>query len=105
MNQTQLSQSIEIQNLAKSPFLNVDLVWKDGHGSQNKVAIETKYIPHARVFEFLQGEQGDIRTIIEWNISKNFSLQQDVKNLTIKNHLKHIWYHFKTYKPYPLVIF
>jgi hypothetical protein len=38
----------------------VDLVWKDGfkHGGQNKVAIETTYIPHARVFEFLQGEQG-----------------------------------------------
>jgi len=25
-----LSQSIEIQNLAKSPFSNVDMVWKDG---------------------------------------------------------------------------
>jgi hypothetical protein len=27
-------------------------VWKDGfkHGGQNKVAIETAYIPHARVF-------------------------------------------------------
>jgi hypothetical protein len=34
MGQTPLSQSIEIQNLAKSHFLNVDLVWKDGfkHG-------------------------------------------------------------------------
>ncbi len=34
MGQTPLSQSIEIRNLAKSPFLNVDLVWKDGfrHG-------------------------------------------------------------------------
>jgi hypothetical protein len=46
-----LSQSIKIQNPAKSPFWNVDLVWKDGfrHGGQNKVAIETTYIPHAHV--------------------------------------------------------
>jgi hypothetical protein len=55
MGWTPLSQSIEIQNPAKSPFLNVDLVWKDGfrHGDQNKVAIETANIPHAHVFEFL----------------------------------------------------
>jgi len=34
MGQTPLSQSIEIQILGKSDFLNVDLVWKDGfrHG-------------------------------------------------------------------------
>jgi hypothetical protein len=53
MGQTPLSQSIEIQNLAKSPFSNVDLLWKNWfkHGGQNKVAIETTYIPHARVFE------------------------------------------------------
>jgi hypothetical protein len=85
----------------------VDLVWKDGfrHGGQNKVAIETAYIPHARVSEFLQEEQGDMQTVIEWNISKNFSLQQDVKEMTIKNHLIHTWYGFKTYKPFPLVFF
>jgi hypothetical protein len=55
MGQTPLSQSMEIQNLAKSPFSNVDLVWKDGfkHGGQNKVTIETAYILHAHVFEFL----------------------------------------------------
>jgi hypothetical protein len=49
------SQSIKFQNLAKSPFSNVDLVWKYGfkHGGQNKVAIETTYIPHACVSEFL----------------------------------------------------
>jgi hypothetical protein len=37
MGQTPLFQSIEIQNLAKSSFSNVDLVWKDGfkHGGQN----------------------------------------------------------------------
>jgi len=55
MSRTPLSQSIDIQNPAKSPFSNVDLVWKDGfrRGGQNKVAIETTYIPHVHVFEFL----------------------------------------------------
>jgi hypothetical protein len=59
---TPLSQSIKIQNPRKSPFLNVDSRWKDGfrHGGQNKVAIETTYIPHAHVSKFLQGQQGDI---------------------------------------------
>jgi hypothetical protein len=57
-----LSQSIEIQNRTKSPFSNVDLVWKYGfkHGGQNKVAIETTYIPHVHVFEFFQGEWRDM---------------------------------------------
>jgi hypothetical protein len=58
MGRTPLSQSIKIQNPTKSPFSNVDLVWKDGfrHEGQNKVAIEITYIFHVRVFEFLQGE-------------------------------------------------
>jgi hypothetical protein len=58
MGQTSLSQSIEIQNLTKSPFLNVDLLWKYGfrHGGQNKVAIESAHIPHVCVPKFLQGE-------------------------------------------------
>jgi len=101
-----LSQSIKIQTPAKSHFLNVDLVWKDGfrHGGQNKVVIETAYISHACVFEFLQGEWGDMQIVVKWNISKNLS-PQDVKKLTIKNHLRHTWYGFKTYKPFPLVIF
>jgi hypothetical protein len=30
MGQISLSQSIEIQNSTKSPFLNVDMMWKDG---------------------------------------------------------------------------
>ncbi len=85
--------------------MNVDLLWKNGHGSQNKVAIETTYIPHDCVSEFLQGAQGDMQTTIEWTISKNLSLQQDVKKSTIQNHLGHIWYRFKIYKPFPLVIF
>jgi hypothetical protein len=58
MGRIPLSQSIKIQNPTKSPFSNVDFVWKNGfrHRVQNKVAIETAYIPHAHVFEFLQGE-------------------------------------------------
>jgi hypothetical protein len=45
----------------------MDLVWKDGfrHGNQNKVAIETAYIPHACVFVFLQGERRDMQIMIE----------------------------------------
>jgi hypothetical protein len=55
----------------------VDLVWKDGfrHGSQNKVATKTAYIPHVRVPKFLQGDQGDMQIVVEWNIFKNFSPQ------------------------------
>jgi hypothetical protein len=107
MGQTPLSQSIKIQNPAWSPFSNVDLVWKDGfrHAHQSKVAIETAYILHVHVSKFLQGEQGDMQIAVKWNISKDLSLQQDVKKPTIKNHLGHTWYGFKTYKPFPLVIF
>jgi hypothetical protein len=56
MGQTPLAQSIKIPT--RSPFSNVDLVSKDGlwHGGQNKMVIEIAYIPHACVFEFLQGE-------------------------------------------------
>jgi hypothetical protein len=77
MGRNPLSQSIKIQNLAKSPFSNVDLMWKDGfrHGGQNKVAIETAYIPHVRVSKFLQGERKDMQIVVEWNISKNVFLQ------------------------------
>jgi hypothetical protein len=69
----------------------VDLVWKDGfrHAGQSKVAIETAYILHVHVSKFLQGEQGDMQTVVKWNISKNLSFQQDVIKLMIKNHLGH----------------
>jgi hypothetical protein len=44
-------------------------VWKDEfrHEGQNKVAIETAYISHAYVSEFLESEQRDIQTLIKWN--------------------------------------
>jgi hypothetical protein len=83
MGWTPLSQSIEIKNLSKSPFFNVDLVWKNEfkHGGQNKVIMKTAYIPHVHVSKFLQGEWGDMQIVVEWNVSKNLSPQQDVKNL------------------------
>jgi hypothetical protein len=46
-----------------------------------------------------------MQIMVEWNIFKNLSPQQYVKKLMIKNHLQHTWYGFKTYKPFPLVIF
>jgi hypothetical protein len=55
MVQTPLSQSIKIQNSTKSLFLNVDLVCKGGfkQRGQNKVIIESAYISHAHIYEFL----------------------------------------------------
>jgi hypothetical protein len=78
--------------------LNVDLVWKYGfrHGGWNKVAIEITYIPYAPISKFLQGERRDMQIEVEWNIFKNLSLQENVKKSTIKNHLRHTWYGFKT---------
>jgi len=35
-----------------------------------------------------------METLVDWNIQKIFSLEQDVKNSTIKNHFKHTWYGF-----------
>jgi len=62
------------------------LVWKDGlrHGGQNKMVIETAYIPHVHVFEFLQGERRDMQTLVEWNIQIFLFHQQDVKNSMTK---------------------
>ncbi len=86
MGRIPLPQSIKIQNLAKSPFSNVDLVWKYRfkHRGQNKVAIETTYIPHAHVFEFLQDEWGNMHTMFEWNISNNLSPQKVIKKTNDK---------------------
>jgi hypothetical protein len=86
MGQIPLAQSIEIQNLTKSFFSIVDLVWEDGlrHGGQNKMVIETAYIPHVHVFEFLQGERRDMQTLVECNIQIFLFHQQDVKNSMTK---------------------
>ncbi len=44
------------------------------------------------MFEFLEGEQGDVKTLMEWNIHKKLALQKDIKNPSIKKHQGHIWY-------------
>jgi len=52
-------QYIEIQNPKKSPFNNIDLVWKKyvRHGRAHIIEVECAYIPHARISKFLNGEQ------------------------------------------------
>jgi len=57
----------------KSPYSNVDLVWKKGecHGHTNKISIECVYMPHAHVHGFLGGERSDLHTPVKWNIFKN----------------------------------
>jgi hypothetical protein len=53
------SQFIEIQNPRKSPFNNMDLVWKKDvqHGRAHIIEVECAYILHAQVSKFLNGEQ------------------------------------------------
>jgi hypothetical protein len=86
------SQSIQVQSPIQFPFSNVDLVWTPEmrHGGTNKVSIEIAYIAHA--CEFLEGERGDAKTLVEWNMHKNLPPQKDIKTPSIKNHLNHIWY-------------
>jgi hypothetical protein len=72
----------------------MDLMWILGvrHKGENKASIGIAYIPHACVFEFLEGEQGDAKTLMEWNIHKKLASQKDIKNPSIKKHQGHIWY-------------
>ncbi len=55
------------------------------------MTIQFAYVPYIRMSEFLEGERGDMSTLVEWNVYKNFPNQMDVKQLTIKNHLRHMW--------------
>jgi hypothetical protein len=73
MGRVPKSQSIQIQSPIKFPFSNVDLVWTPRvmHGGTNKVSIDIAYITHALVCEFLEGEGGGAKTLVEWNIHKN----------------------------------
>jgi hypothetical protein len=54
------SQYINIQNPKKSPFNNMDLVWKKDvqHGRAHIIEVECACIPHARILEFLNSEMG-----------------------------------------------
>jgi hypothetical protein len=49
MGHVSKSQSIEIQNPRKSPFNDMDLVWKKDvqHGRAHIIKVECAYIPHA----------------------------------------------------------
>jgi hypothetical protein len=73
---------------------NADLVWKNGfrHGGQNKVAIEVPCIPQGRVSKFLEDEQRDMQTLVEWNKHKNLAPQEKVEKPIINNHIGHTWY-------------
>jgi hypothetical protein len=88
------SQSIEIQNPWKSPFNNMDLVWKKDfqHGRPHIIKVECAYIPHAWILEFLNGEQSHEYSWMGWNIYKWVPPQENVKMPRIQNHFGHIWY-------------
>jgi hypothetical protein len=88
------SQYIDIQNPKKSPFKNMDLVWKKDvwHGGAHIIEVECAYIPHAQILEFLNGERSHEDSPMEWNIYKRISSQENVKMSRIQNHLNHIWY-------------
>ncbi len=55
------------------------------------MTIQFAYVPYVRISEFLEGERGDMNTPMQWNVYKNFPSQIDVKQPTIKNHLRHTW--------------
>ncbi len=94
MGHASKSQYIEIQNPKKSPFNNMDLVWKKDvqHGGAHIIEVECAYIPHARISKFLNGEQSHEDSLMEWNIYKQVPSQENVKMPRIQNHLGHIWY-------------
>jgi hypothetical protein len=39
----------------------------------------------------LEGEWGDLHTLVEWNIFENVPTQKNIKNATIRHHLGHTW--------------
>jgi len=86
MGRAPKAQSIQVQIPTKSPFSNVDLVWVKGkhHRGLNTKSIDVAYIPYACVQDFLEGEWGNLHTLVEWNIQKKMHAQKDVKNPTIR---------------------
>ncbi len=72
MGRVSKSQYIEIQNPTKSPFNNMDLVWKKDvrHGGAHIIEVKCAYIPHARISEFLYDERSHEDSPMEWNIYK-----------------------------------
>jgi hypothetical protein len=59
MGHASKSQFIEIQNPTKSPFNNMDLVWKKDvrHGRAHLIDVKCAYIPHARISKNLNSER------------------------------------------------
>jgi hypothetical protein len=48
------------------------------------------YIAHAHVYEFLEGEQGDVETPKKCNMHKNLHPpQKDIKTPSLNNHINH----------------
>jgi hypothetical protein len=92
MGRASKSQSIDIQNPRKSPFNNMDLVWKKDVQHGGAYIIEVEYISHAQVSEFSSDERNHEDSPIEWNIYKRVPSQENVKMPRIQNHLGHIWY-------------
>ncbi len=94
MGHVSKSQYIEIQNPKKSPFNNMDLVWKKNvrHGGAHIIEVECAYIPHAQTSKILNGEWSHEDSPMEWNIYKRVPSQENVKLPKIQNHLGHIWY-------------
>jgi hypothetical protein len=88
------SQYIEIQNPKKSPFNNMELVWKKNvwHGGAHIIEYECAYIPPAQISKILNNEWSHEDSSMEWNIYKRVPSQENVKMPRIQNHFGHIWY-------------
>jgi Fe2+ transport system protein B len=72
----------------------MDLVWKKDvqHGRAHIIKVECAYIPHAQISEFLNSERNHEDSLMERNIYKQVSSQENVKMSRIQNHLGHTWY-------------
>ncbi len=82
------------KTLRRSPFNNMDLVWRKEvrHGKARIIKVECVYIPHAWVLKILNGEWNHEDSLMEWNIYKWVHPQENVKMPGIQNHFGHIWY-------------
>jgi hypothetical protein len=60
------------------------------------VTIQFVYVPYVRISEFLEGEQGDTSTIVDWIVYKNFQAKQMSSNKLSRTTSglcgKHLWH-------------
>ncbi len=72
MGRAPKSQSIDVQNPTNTPFNNMKLAWRKyvWHGGAHMIEVERTYIPHEQIPEFLEGECGHRKLVMEWNIYK-----------------------------------